>query len=630
MATFKYHPLQYPDSFRLILLQPSQQRFLPLYCTLECTTISQCDREIIDHYTALSYVWGDPAAKKGLIFIQGAKRVAAVEIGKSLEDALKALRDKKREVRIWADALCIDQSNLVERGSQVELMGQIYSTASHTVIYLGDQAAGQKVLEAIPSNTSGTISPWDINGLKTMAETTLLKMPWFSRVWIFQELLLSKDPRVQCGTVRARWTNLCRVLLSPGYRQRSKELQVLGDMNSAISVHKQKLFVHLTARRGLGATNPRDFIFGHLGIAADVEELKAYVKVDYETSCGKTYNDTARYLLEAVGPETLFHHTSDYSEESRVEDLASWAPDWSMPSAGLATMYRNNTLNTQRLVAKENYFILEHKRYPVLSYLGYEVDHISSLSLTLPEPKFFAETERNVYEQAVTELTTFYHTGSGVWWSGDEEGRHRNFNLRGRETQHQDLCRIIHEEWIKVLGTELPKLSSSSTPEEARLHEKFVENFKTWVTERGKRQIIVAGGDSDGFESLMWLYLMKQQSKDSVLTGRRLAITQSGFSAVVSKFAEEGDRIVFLAGSPVAYIVRPVIVSEDENLELQNALQTLVANQKSTDEDGSKAQNFETALWNSVVNCVLVGECYVEGEVGWTRDKKAQAVYTLN
>jgi hypothetical protein len=323
MTPFTYKNLTEPDSFRLILLQPATSHEQDLQCTLEYTTISRCDREIIDHYTALSYVWGNPF-QQGLIYIDE----TPVIITTTLDAALRDLRDRHRILRIWADALCINQSDLAERSSQVGLMGQIYSTAHHTVIHLGFNETGEKLLEAIPSNTSGTI-PRDMpqNDLIRSAERSLLKMRWFSRVWIFQELLLSKDPWVQCGKIRARWTQLCRVLLPTNQGTRSKELQALADMNGAISVHKQKMFSHLIARRGLGATDPRDMIFAHMGISADVGALAEYVHVSYEDSCAKVYNDTARHLLGGIGLETLLHHAADTESGSRVEGLASWAPD---------------------------------------------------------------------------------------------------------------------------------------------------------------------------------------------------------------------------------------------------------------------------------------------------------------
>jgi hypothetical protein len=38
---------------------------------------------------------------------------------------------------VWADAICIDQTNNSERGHQVNIMGEIYRTARNVVVYLG-------------------------------------------------------------------------------------------------------------------------------------------------------------------------------------------------------------------------------------------------------------------------------------------------------------------------------------------------------------------------------------------------------------------------------------------------------------------------------------------------------------
>jgi Heterokaryon incompatibility protein (HET) len=174
----KYKTLTEPDSFRIILLQPSTIHDAPLQGSLVHSTLSQCDRDIIDHFSALSYVWGD-ATKLGSITIDD----IAVGITATLEAALRDLRDGSRIMRVWADALCIDQSNSAEKAIQVGLMAEIYSTAHHTVIHLGAKTTEAGVVLSIaPSNTTGTVSnqySW------LQAETAgdeILKLPWFSRV----------------------------------------------------------------------------------------------------------------------------------------------------------------------------------------------------------------------------------------------------------------------------------------------------------------------------------------------------------------------------------------------------------------------------------------------------------------
>jgi hypothetical protein len=144
-STFVYSPLLHNDSIRLPVLQPSLEVATELIGLLLHTTISECYRDLIEGYTALSYVWGDHG-QRGQICLEG----EVVNITASLDAALRNVRSISRPHRIWADALCIDQSNMVKRGSQVAKMGQIHSMALNRVIYLGPLSPEwATVLEAV-------------------------------------------------------------------------------------------------------------------------------------------------------------------------------------------------------------------------------------------------------------------------------------------------------------------------------------------------------------------------------------------------------------------------------------------------------------------------------------------------
>jgi hypothetical protein len=217
------------------VLQPSLEVATELTGLLIHNTISECDRDLIEGYTASSYVWGDHS-QRGQIGLGG----EVVDITASLDAALRNIRNISRPHCIWVDALCMDQSHMVERGRQVAMMGQIYSMASNTVIYmrpLNPECA--TVLETVTPMLSKMSGYWveisinvDNNDIQLdqhaemedepcidaaaavrLAESDLLARPWFIRVWVYQELTLSKDPWVQCGTVRVRWDELCKVLL---------------------------------------------------------------------------------------------------------------------------------------------------------------------------------------------------------------------------------------------------------------------------------------------------------------------------------------------------------------------------------------------------------------------------------
>lgn len=85
-------------------------------------------------YTALSYVWGIPVFDQIIQFAQG-----SVAITSSLAAALQRLRSTQHSIFLWIDQVCIHQSNIKEKEQQIPLMGLIYTHATNTVIWLGDE-----------------------------------------------------------------------------------------------------------------------------------------------------------------------------------------------------------------------------------------------------------------------------------------------------------------------------------------------------------------------------------------------------------------------------------------------------------------------------------------------------------
>ncbi len=89
-------------------------------------------------FVALSYVWGDPSVKREIYIGE-----SSVPVPVNLEAALRQLRNHSRiqeGFRIWIDALCINQADLVERAVQVLRMKDIYARAWRVVVWLGPKA----------------------------------------------------------------------------------------------------------------------------------------------------------------------------------------------------------------------------------------------------------------------------------------------------------------------------------------------------------------------------------------------------------------------------------------------------------------------------------------------------------
>jgi hypothetical protein len=128
LEIYQYTSLRSRDSaFRLLKLL--KYRGHELECELFPQSLS--NNEYVS-YEALSYVWGSTELVECIILNQ--KRHWITD---NLYSALQCLRLHDRDRYLWIDAICIDQVNKEEQGSQVQQMGKIFSSAEGVLFWLG-------------------------------------------------------------------------------------------------------------------------------------------------------------------------------------------------------------------------------------------------------------------------------------------------------------------------------------------------------------------------------------------------------------------------------------------------------------------------------------------------------------
>jgi len=88
-------------------------------------------------YEALSYVWGPFNSPDDPDLIQ--LNDCGFEVTTNLWRALYALRHETKDRVLWIDAICINQGDLEERSSQVQLMRDVYRKARSVVVWLGEE-----------------------------------------------------------------------------------------------------------------------------------------------------------------------------------------------------------------------------------------------------------------------------------------------------------------------------------------------------------------------------------------------------------------------------------------------------------------------------------------------------------
>jgi hypothetical protein len=193
-----------PRHIRLLRLLPGGSRD-----AIRCELI-EASLEALPEYEAISYVWGpSESQEREAIVCDGHK----MYITTSLAQPLHRLRYLDMPRLLWADGLCINQHNLSERGSQVQIMGDIFARASRVIIWLGPDTKDQgvkkameviryvhsKVHQKIPETGSGrrvvlessdpTIANLEMHmnrqsvSKSWMALASLFDRPWWRRIW---------------------------------------------------------------------------------------------------------------------------------------------------------------------------------------------------------------------------------------------------------------------------------------------------------------------------------------------------------------------------------------------------------------------------------------------------------------
>jgi ankyrin repeat protein len=316
MESFKYDPIDLEGpAFRLLRLLRGEGF---VRCELYQARLHQTFP-----YEALSYTWGSKREMKN-IEVNGRR----LDITRNLHEALYHLRSRDRNRILWVDAICIDQGNTKERGHQVQQMGEIYKQADRVIFWLGPATADTEfVMDSIrllqKKSIKHAFRNWKLaderwvdlwatfqpilrrrdsdsayrlrNGLQS-----LLRRPWFRRVWILQEVANAKAAWVCCGPnyVQAHVFTLAPLLL--GVRPDPHCHAVLDIMpgpsrRDSWWSQSQDLYTLLSNFGGCEATDPRDIIYALLGISSDAKDSDI-LRPDYGKSALELTRDLIRFL----------------------------------------------------------------------------------------------------------------------------------------------------------------------------------------------------------------------------------------------------------------------------------------------------------------------------------------------
>lgn len=353
-----YCPLVYMpligSEIRLIRIRSCHQ-FRLATLELEHVDLNQAMKK----YVAVSYAWGDPTSLV-CITISG----MSLRITKNLYEALSAIgqlqQNNLQQLWIWADAICINQSDIDEKSVQIPCMGDIYRAAFRVIIWLGFPNGRWK--EIIPSvmKKSCVIGNFRLKDTKTpypllqelgqssevwefsLAFMDILTQPWFRRTWVVQEFILGASPCFLLGgdltdldslfclldslfecldepLRRYIWTVGFTILNLIELRQYYKSHLVDSTCPINDFAHHLNFLLQCTSNRT--SSMPHDKIYGLLGMA-NLIAIPPSLAPNYRLPYAEVFYQYAKFIIETTGDLTIL-----FRENNGLSGVSSWVPD---------------------------------------------------------------------------------------------------------------------------------------------------------------------------------------------------------------------------------------------------------------------------------------------------------------
>lgn len=369
LQSYRYSPLGLPRNIRVLVLHaglPEQD----IHCSLREISLDN-----VSHYEALSYTWGDPSEIRRIMCGD-----ASLDVTVNLHSALRHLRHVYSERVIWADAICINQKDLKERESQVQLMADVYSKASKVNMWLGEDMEGvADAFQAIrwvrswfpkgnPSTIMQEMSPADIdkklNDMRFLLssgkglEVQRLLLPlgpflcrtWFTRKWVIQEIVKARNGLLVCGSLSLPWSELQDAMAYLKYTrayilffsvgveipvESLDQIPFIETMKNTDAAFTVDQILYLTRR--FSVTLARDHVIGILGLASNIDADDLPILANYEASTPEYFKIFLQWSIEknknldclSLGFDQA--NINDPSSPSWMPDVRSWDRQPGMP-----------------------------------------------------------------------------------------------------------------------------------------------------------------------------------------------------------------------------------------------------------------------------------------------------------
>ncbi|KAH6716433.1 heterokaryon incompatibility protein-domain-containing protein, partial [Leptodontidium sp. MPI-SDFR-AT-0119] len=602
MNAFTYNLLEVTKpQIRLVHLLPlntiggqqSGQR-QQLSCTIQSVFL---DKNPI--YIALSYNCGQQVPNSK-IFVKGdnddPSSETAISITPSLETALLKIRDNSKIITIWIDQVCINQSDIGERNSQVLLMKTIYEKAKEVLVWLGPAYAESdhllKILDKVGKQASqaGLFDDDKSKSEKAYAfEVSLSELrksdrlsprftipteslrsfvlrPWWTRVWVVQEISVASSVTFVCGDQRIKYDDLHNALQFYAFyiMRKAENFQARHGLVKLFMIrtllalqnapydspatqmlwlsYKYKLEKKFTGGRSLlrtleilhvvkdtsskvrlQATDDRDMIYGLLGLVEDAKELGIKPRYEKETTLTYVLIEVARALLESGQVDLLWFCQLSKSKIGHM--LPSWAPDW---TGDIQTPYGSDFSSSSRPFAASGDANARVGRVGsnerCITLQGILVDEVVEVG------KVWEETSGSNSHQSDLKLNLFFdealRNGTALDPSVIEEARWRT--------------PIGDKEWEDEVAS-----TRRSTTQSRDIYLEVCRRIEI------QKSLPIPSKKRTQKAGLSYMKFMRQ------MYGRRPLRTRNGYAGLGPIYTTKEDIVCIIFGAQVPYVLRP-------------------------------------------------------------------------
>ncbi|KAE8339241.1 hypothetical protein BDV24DRAFT_78158 [Aspergillus arachidicola] len=362
-------------------------------------------------FEALSYTWG-PLQPTYNISINGHKKFP---VHRNLRKALDDLRQPNKPRVLWTDAICINQGSKEEKKHQIKLMGSIYSSAQVVCAWLDHSVRPMDVSFDDLARLGEEVQIDDYDPSHWYPVADIFRNPYWRRLWIQQELILAKKINIYCQRDVFDGQQLL------GFQQRVNDdsffkktgdtgrlskymdtgrkphqmlggniLQARANRLLGSKLHHQQSSdgvtrFEVTGRylgssllqlffqtAGLNMTDPRDRVYGILGLALDIDESK--VRVDYDAPVIEIHLQVFSLFIERHQSidflcflDEELHHAA-----SRGDDFPTWVPrnsvNWGSVNASRAC--GSITARTASIDLESRILYVQGLLVDIIEYIG--------------------------------------------------------------------------------------------------------------------------------------------------------------------------------------------------------------------------------------------------------------------